>query len=167
MTAIDANEVNDAGSHARMTELIAAGIGQAQELIGILTREQQALSACDSDALALLIADKQARIARLNELDVDLRDALARRGFSASQTSVTSFLAHGDSTGVAAGNWRMFTQLLRHARRQNRINGGALGAQRHHVEHTLRLLRGGAPAAQYGRAGMEPGFDPRRTLGRV
>lgn len=123
--------------------LLAAEIEGARQLLGVLRREQQALTGQDPNSVEQTVADKRQAIAMLQQLAVrrhSLAGTLPNRGLPEAGGSRHTELE----------------QLLVELRRQNEINGALVQRRLQHARQALAVLRG-----QSGQPGL---YGPRGAL---
>jgi flagellar biosynthesis/type III secretory pathway chaperone len=123
--------------------LLAAEIEGARQLLGVLRREQQALTGRDPDTVEQAVADKSQAIATLQQLTL-------RR-----HTLAGSLPPPGPHTPVASRRSEL-EQLLVELRQQNEINGALVQRRLQHARQALAVLRG--------QSGQTDLYDPRGAL---
>jgi flagellar biosynthesis protein FlgN len=134
-------------------------ISCAQQMLAVLTRENQALVDGDADLLNAAGAEK----ARL----VEALDALEHERQALSDAIGLTFAAASDKSADAASRpaeWRALLDLIAECKQQNQRNGALVKARSEQVRIALRALRG-TEAALYDPSGLEHAARSARALG--
>jgi flagella synthesis protein FlgN len=130
----------------RLGALIREQLRCAEAMLETLTRENQALTGGDVNALGAATQTKGELVDALEKLESE-RNALAERD---------------DAAGTA--EWQRLREVIALCKEQNQRNGLLLKARAENVRTALKTLRGSDPGV-YGATGRTPSRPDARTLG--
>ena len=119
----------------------------ANELLGILQDERQALENRDTEALGVAAERKQKCVGRLEALDTKRRTA-------------------AESLQPVAEGWQRFLSVISRCNELNATNGAIIRLRRQRIAAAVRLIGGGA-AETYGPSGTEPLSRAGRAVAAV
>ena len=141
-----------------LIELVRRECRLLAEFVDLLSQEEQALVAGDTEALATLTPRKSELVSRLNQI-ADLRDAGMRaNGLPADTAGIDSWRQRD---GAAASAAEQLMTLAGQARERNRVNGQLIALHLQKTQEALAALTGGDARRQtYGRDGQT---EPAKT----
>lgn len=158
-------------SHCRdqLLLLLTEELQYAIRLEALLTAEGDALTGRDIERVEGLVREKQTLLQAFEDLEVRRHEQVAAAGFSADRAGLEDCIAWCDSQGRLARLWSELMVHIRQCQQLNRRNGAVVDVSRRHVQQTLTLLRGQAPAtALYSPAGSTTDSGiPGRTLAKA
>ncbi|HKJ76687.1 MAG TPA: flagellar protein FlgN [Gammaproteobacteria bacterium] len=144
---------------------------QLELLAAALEAEHEALGRNDLEGLEAVIADKEARVARVQECSEARSRLLQEAGFTVDEAGMTAALeqAAPEQREALAETWRSIKERLQACQHQNEINGRVVREGMRFSRQALHLLVGGnAPGSElYGRDGNTIGDYGSRSHAKV
>ena len=141
---------NETGSVDLLDEQIRA----AEDMLGTLDKESQALLESDPDALNAAGADKARLVETLESLERERRVLAEALRIKLSTNS-------GDDASV---RWTGLLELIEECRERNQANSALVRARREQVLEALKILRG-TELGLYDASGLKPTANGVRPLG--
>ena len=121
---------------ARLAELAEYQIDCARQLLGILSREKDALDTRATDSILELASEKEQIATRLEELVTEARELSSRHGHDEDLEAYPM----DDATSLARPDeLRALMQACHH---QNLVNGSVIEIRRRFTEQLLSSIRG-------------------------
>ena len=143
-------------------------ITAAHQLAKALDSENSAISRRDLTALQQSIADKQAGMQRLEDLNRERTRLVESHGRSTDNDGMKNSMQEWDDTGMLVRKWRQLLTIAESCRSQNRINHQLVEVCSRHMHHALCILRGEDPDQNlYGPGGGNISRHSSRDLGTV
>lgn len=135
-------------------------------LIDLMKQEQQFLVAANTDGLATLTPLKTQLIEHMAALAAQRHQSLARAGFAASESGMTSWLERTSNPTVVAG-WQQLLAKTADAKELNRVNGMLINKHMAHNQGLINAMRtpaGAADTSFYGPQGQTTAVTGKRRL---
>ena len=141
-------------SNPSLVSVLDEQIRTAQDMLGTLDRESQALLDSNPEALNSVGADKARLVEALEHLEHE------RRGLT-DTLRIELKAQDGDDAGA---RWKKLLSLIEKCRERNQRNGAMVKARREQVLHALKLIRG-SELELYDSSGLKPSSSGARPLG--
>ena len=125
----------------QLERILLAEERQAGDLAVLLEREQDSLAHREVDNLMRVVAEKEKRLAELDELAVERSSLLQQAGYSPDRDGFRALL-DSDNSGRLRELWCAVETLLKRCRYQNQVNGKMLEIGRSQARQLLALLLG-------------------------
>lgn len=150
----------------RLDRLIDAEANLLQAFVGLLQREQDALTQGDLDALQPLAADKTSGAQRLARCAQERNLLLAAAHLPMDRAGMDAFLAGRSANDPTTRRWDRLLELAAQASELNRVNGTLIQTRLQHNQQALSALlrHTDAPLGLYGPDGHSQGITGSRTL---
>jgi flagella synthesis protein FlgN len=130
----------------------------AEEMLGALGRENQALVDGDPELLNTTGADKARLVEALEALETE------RRGLTEAIEAATAAAAGPGGAPQSTAEWQTLLRLIAACKDQNQRNGALVKARSEQVRMALNALRGAEPQV-YDPNGLKPSARSARRLG--
>lgn len=135
-----------------LSSILSEQIRCAEEMLGTLSRENEALVAGDTERLNAASAEKARLVETLEALETERRTLAA-----AIETTFRQEAADG-------GQWQTLLELVAACKRANQRNGALVRARGEQVRAALSIVRG-AESSLYDDRGAAAASRGARTLG--
>jgi flagella synthesis protein FlgN len=120
-------------------------ISVAYQLAQALDRENAAICSRDLPVLQQAIADKQAELQRLEELNRERGLLVESHGYGSGSEGMKACLQRCDDNAGLAVKWRQLLKIAEDCRHQNRMNHQLMELGSRHIQRALCILRGEDP----------------------
>ena len=139
-----------------LAKLVGDELAELRTFVGVLQKEQQALSEGDIDRLMALVADKTSLSSHLGQLAEQRNEMLVAAGFPRDRAGMDGWLTQQTlNAQTTRSNWQNLLTLAAEARALNETNGTLIGTHLQHNQQALNaLLTAGNQAALYGPDGQ-------------
>lgn len=146
----------------KLRQAIGAEAKLIEQFVGVLQREQAALSEGAADDLLALTDQKNELARQLNQLSTLRAALLVTCGFSTDRQGVEAWCAQADSP-EATEVWHAVLALAAEARELNRVNGELIQLRMQFNAQALEALRGAKSSLElYGPDGQSTKSGNRR-----
>ena len=125
----------------RLRQTVTEEALAVQQFVDLLSLEQKALSAGDTDDLPALAEKKTQLAGHLNHLAEQRNVTLAVLGFSADREGIEAWCAQHPAEQVAKTTWANILKLAREAHELNRVNGELIQLRMNATSAGLEALR--------------------------
>lgn len=150
---------NVAQLHQALTEEAQA----IQQFVDLLSTEQKALSAGDTDELPALAENKSKLADHLNQLAERRNVMLVALGFSDNREGIEAWCSQHPAEEWTANTWASILKLAREARELNRLNGELIQLRMNATAAALEALRASKSSLDlYGPDGQSARTEQRR-----
>ena len=144
---------------------LADEVSAMVEFIKLLTREQQALSAGDTEALGPIGEEKATLVDRLNRLGEQRNKLLVAAGMGADRLGMEAWLAANPKDAAVRQQWARLKSCVNEARELNLLNGKLIALRLQANQQVLgALLSGQNQNNLYGRDGQPAQLSGRRII---
>jgi flagellar biosynthesis protein FlgN len=124
-----------------LVQAIAEEAQVVQQFVDLLSLEQTALTAGDTDGLPALAEQKSKLAVRLDNLAEQRNMTLKAMGFPADRNGIESWCAQHPAEQIAGDTWAGIIKLAREARELNRLNGELIQLRMNVTATALEALR--------------------------
>jgi len=142
-------------SNASLSHLIQQEMHHVLDLTKALEAEKDALGRNDHEGLVGVIAQKQAIIDGLNQVDQRRGQLLRGAGYGSDQAGIESYI--GDQPEPKRQQlrdlWRQLLRAVSECQQKNLVNGSIIGMNLRHCAHAVSILCGHDPRQEL--------YDPR------
>lgn len=142
-------------------------LARLQEFVGLLQREQELLKGSETEALLVLIENKNILANALAEQSRARENRLQALGLASGRAGMDAWLSSSGNTEERQA-WARLLELAGMARELNALNGKLIGMHMQHNQQALTALLSAADnAATYGPDGQQQTGLGGRMLGKA
>ncbi|WP_456378718.1 flagella synthesis protein FlgN [Thiolapillus sp.] len=128
--------------HRCLYSLLDQELARMGELKRILDSETTVLTyERNTDELLLLIAEKDAKVGELKELEAKRNQLFEDIGINGGPQEITSFLCREAEIRPLLPLWQQLLELATQCQESNRLNGTIIKLDHQHLQQALNLLR--------------------------
>jgi flagellar biosynthesis protein FlgN len=134
-----ADALNKEGKH--LVHAIAEEAQVVQQFVDLLSLEQTALSAGDTDGLPALAEQKSKLAVRLDNIAAQRNATLVAMGFTTDRSGIEAWCIQHPAEKITMDTWASIIKLAREARELNRLNGELIQLRMNVTAAALEALR--------------------------
>lgn len=127
--------------HEQFQGLLQQETEEVSHLLEALNREHEVLLHRETDAIGIVVAEKEKALGHLNQLAAQRVILLQEAGYSDDKDGFSAFI-NSDESGQLAEKWLALEEGLRACQQQNQLNGMLLESSRQQTEKLLSIIVG-------------------------